>query len=104
MHGDGTPVKHARLPSEHDAVELLDVHPAANYTFQDTELSTNILSLSQTLPPCALATDGMEQRHGSHVKDANVLTEHAAAEPLALIVHGLRLNPLVLVPRHMQPG
>ena len=31
-----------------------------------------------------LATDGLEHAGGSPVKEANVLTEHAAAEPLAV--------------------
>ena len=36
--------------------------------------------LPQTLPACALAMDDREHGDESHVKEANVLTEHAAVE------------------------
>ena len=40
--------------------------------------------LPRTMPACAVAIDGMKHGDGSHVKEANVLTEHAAVEWLAV--------------------
>ena len=44
----------------------------------------HVTLLPQTLSACASATDGMEHGNESHVNEANVLTEHAAEEPLAV--------------------
>ena len=42
--GNGSHVKHARLPSEHAAVELLAVHPAAHSKVPDSESAKLTLS------------------------------------------------------------
>ena len=60
VHGDGSRVKDARLPSSMPR------------------------PLPRTLSACAPSTDSMELGAESHVKEANALTEHAALEPLAV--------------------
>ena len=67
------------------------------------------ISLPQTMPACTLATDGMKHGDESQVKEANVLTELAAAErPAAhsaahVKVHDSELAmPITALP-HMPP-
>ena len=84
MHGDGSHVKDAKLPSEHAAVELLAMYPAAQFTVPDSDSAMRANPLLQMPSACALITESMVHGDGSHVKDARLHNKHAALALLAV--------------------
>ena len=79
-HGDRSRVQNANVLNEHAAVELLAVYPAEQFTVHDSEPAILISSVPQVPPACALVTEGIVHGDGPHVKNPNVLSEHAAVE------------------------
>ena len=63
---------------------LLAVHPAAQLTVHDSEPAMLITLLTQMPSACALVTEGMMHADGSHVKNADIPSEHAVVELLAV--------------------
>ena len=77
-HGDRSRVQDANVASEHAAVELLAVYLEEQFTVHDSESAILVSSVPQMPSACALVTEGIVHGDGSHVKDANVPSEHAA--------------------------
>ena len=83
-HRIGSPAKHATPPSEKAAVALLAGHPAAHFTVQDAVSAILVTPLSPMSSSCALVNKGIVQGDGCHMQAANLPSEQAAVDLLAV--------------------